>query len=241
MSLRNTKRGRRAECCSTSPARGFAAAAHGHWTATPVAILRRWFAAARSLSPDLHAIVQVDHVFIRETNATARYVPTDRGRRVGAMDAILRAGDIHRARPTDCQGRRKSCGADKAAAQPSRAADTSQPLGLTLDRFHARPGEAFAADPDAVAERLAVAENVIKKGVRRIDDDGAGRFLAGIADDLPFQARIELRFVALVIRVPVRRLAERLGSEKEKRERRRETRRLRYRMRARRRRSARQS
>jgi hypothetical protein len=35
--------------------------------------------------------------------------------------------------------------------------------------------------------------------VRRIDDDGAGRFLAGIADDLPFQARIELRFIALVI------------------------------------------
>ena len=33
------------------------------------------------------------------------------------------------------------------------------------------PGEAFAADADAVAHRLAVAEHEIEVGVRRIDDD----------------------------------------------------------------------
>ena len=37
------------------------------------------------------------------------------------------------------------------------------------------PGEAFAADADAVAHRLAVTEHEIEVGVRRIDDDGAGR------------------------------------------------------------------
>jgi len=41
--------------------------------------------------PDLHAIVHVDHVLVCQ-------LPADRGGRVRAMDAILRAGDIHRTR-----------------------------------------------------------------------------------------------------------------------------------------------
>ena len=131
------------------------------------------------------------------------------------MDAILRAGDIHRAR-----AQRIARAAGRHARQIRLPRNhlgrriPVRPLGLALDRFHARPGKAFAADPDAVAERLAVAEDVIKKGVRRIDDDGAGRFLAGIADDLPFQARIELRFVALVIECRRGGLRSDLGSEK---------------------------
>ena len=34
--------------------------------------------------------------------------------------------------------------------------------------------------------------------MRRIDDDGAGRFAAAVADDLALQPRIKLRIVALV-------------------------------------------
>jgi len=36
--------------------------------------------------------------------------------------------------------------------------------------------------------------------VRRIDDDGAGRFAAAVADDLALQPRIKLRVVNLVSR-----------------------------------------
>ena len=86
-----------------------------------------------------------------------------------------------------------------------------RPLGLARDLLDARPGEAFAADADAVADRLAVAEHVIEDGVRGIDDDGAGRFVAGVADDLPLQARIELGvFVCFVCRSA--RIAARSGS-----------------------------
>ena len=56
----------------------------------------------------------------------------------------------------------------------------------------ARPGEAFAADADAVAHRLAVAEHVIEEGVRGIDHDRARRFFARIVDDLPLQPRSRL-------------------------------------------------
>src|SRR5229473_7789010 len=66
-----------------------------------------------------------------------------------------------------------------------------RPLGFALDRSHTRPGESFAADADAVAYRLAVAENVIEECVRRIDDDSAGRLVASVADDLALQAWID--------------------------------------------------
>ena len=75
-----------------------------------------------------------------------------------------------------------------------------RPLGLARNLFDARPGEALAADADAVADRLAVAEHEIEERVRGIDDDGAGRLVAGIVDDLPLQARIELNvFIRVVL------------------------------------------
>ena len=114
-----------------------------------------------------------------------------------------------------------------------------RPLGLALDRFHARPGETFAADTDAVTDRLAITENVVKERVRRIDNECAGRFSAGIIDDLPPETRIELCLVALFGRRGCRGLRGDLRREGEGR--RRETRRLQYRMTARRRRSARQT
>src|SRR3954454_17192103 len=46
----------------------------------------------------------------------------------------------------------------------------------------AGPGEAVAADPDAVAQRLAVAEHEVEVGVRRIDQDRAGRLLGDVID-----------------------------------------------------------
>src|SRR6185436_5007571 len=59
------------------------------------------------------------------------------------------------------------------------------------DRLHARPGEAVAADADAIADGTALTEHVIEMGVRRIDDDGAGRLGAVVGDHLAPEALID--------------------------------------------------
>jgi len=65
-----------------------------------------------------------------------------------------------------------------------------QPVGpfrLALDRLDAGPGEAVAADADAVTDGPAAAENKIEVGMRRIDNHRAWRFAARILDNLPPQ------------------------------------------------------
>ena len=60
------------------------------------------------------------------------------------------------------------------------------------DTLGTRPGEALAADADAVAHRLAVAEHQIKVSVRRIDDDGAGRLLGDVIHELAAELRRQI-------------------------------------------------
>jgi hypothetical protein len=50
------------------------------------------------LRADLHAVVEVDHVFIGQANAAARDLPANSARRIGAVNTILRSADVHRAR-----------------------------------------------------------------------------------------------------------------------------------------------
>ena len=64
-----------------------------------------------------------------------------------------------------------------------------RPFLLARDGLRAVPGEAFAADADAVAHCASVAEHEIKIGVRRVDDDRAGRFARRIVHDLAAQVR----------------------------------------------------
>ena len=64
-----------------------------------------------------------------------------------------------------------------------------RPLRHLRHFLGAGPGEAVAAHADAVAHRLAVAEQQIEIGVRRIDDDRAGRFLALVVDHRPAELR----------------------------------------------------
>src|SRR6185437_1012548 len=122
------------------------------------------------LGADLHAIEQVDHILVGKPDAAARYILTDRGRIVGPVDAILGATDIHGAR-----AERIARAASGHARQVRLACDhlarriPVRPLGLARDVLHARPGEALAADPNAVAERLAAAEHVVEIRVRRVD------------------------------------------------------------------------
>ena len=109
------------------------------------------------------------------------------------MDAVHRAAQIKRAR-AERIGRAASDEARQIglAVDHLRRRSPVRPLGLALDAFGARPGEAFAADADAVAQRLAVAEHVIEERVRRIDDDGAGRLAGAVVDDLAAQVGAQL-------------------------------------------------
>src|SRR5262249_55997541 len=60
-----------------------------------------------------------------------------------------------------------------------------RPLGLALDGLDAGPGETLTADADAVADRLAVAEDQVEIRVLRIDDDRARRLVGRIVDGRP--------------------------------------------------------
>ena len=122
-------------------------------------------------------------------------------RLVGAVDAIDGAAEIHGAGAERVAG-----AAGHEARQIGLAGEhvaggcQSGHSALLGDRLHAGPGEAFAADADAVADRLAVAEHVVEIGVRRIDDDGAGRLAGRIVDDLAPQPRGQLERVGCLPR-----------------------------------------
>ena len=160
------------------------------------------------LGADLHAAVEIFHVFVGEADAARRHLLADGGRIVGAVDAIFGAAEIHGA-----GAERIARAAGHHARQIRLARDhlgrriPVRPLGLARYLLDARPGEALAADADAVTDRLAVAEHVIKEGVRGIDDDGAGRLAAGVVDDLPLQARIELAVFSIRVLIGQRGLA----------------------------------
>src|SRR5262249_48941310 len=60
------------------------------------------------------------------------------------------------------------------------------------DTLFARPGEPLATDPDAVADRRALAEHVVEVGVTSVDDDGAGRLLGAVLNELTAKGRGQL-------------------------------------------------
>src|SRR5215471_40049 len=113
------------------------------------------------------------------------------------MDAIERITEVKRARP------------ERIALATSHKA---RQIGLALNHlfgwvpigpfrqpgnpFNTRPGETFAADPNSVTQRLAVAEYQIEIGVRRIDDDRAGRLLSIVIDEGATELRRQFLFRA---------------------------------------------
>src|SRR5205085_1695165 len=146
---------------------------------------------------DVHATVEVGHVLIGEADAAGGHALADGRGRIGAVNAVYRAAEIHGAR-----AKRVGRAAGHEARQVGLALDhfgrrrPIRPLGLLGDRLHARPAEAVAADADAVADRAATGLHEIKIGVRRVDDDGAGRLAAVVGDDLAPELR--RRLVALL-------------------------------------------
>src|SRR5664279_553242 len=129
---------------------------------------------------DLDAAEQVGDVFIGQADAAAGDKFADRRGIVGAMNAIFAGAEIHRA------GAERIAGAARHKARQIRLARDHlrrrmpiRPFRLAGDGLRAGPGEALAADADAVANGAVLAEHVIERGVAGIDDHGAWRF-AGI-------------------------------------------------------------
>src|SRR5262249_34150985 len=149
---------------------------------------------------DVDAVVEVDDVLVDHADA-ARGDPAPDGRgSVGAVDAIDGATQIHGAgteRILWASGHEaRQIG---LALQHLGGRRSIRAFGPARHRLGAGPGEALTADTDAVTDRFAVAEHEVEISVRRIDDNGAGRFTGAIIDDLAFEAgRLRDAIVLLV-------------------------------------------
>src|SRR5580693_825859 len=129
------------------------------------------------LRADRHAVVKVDHVVIDKTKAARRDGVSDRLRLVRAVNTVDGATEIHRAR------------AERIART---AGHEPRQIGLALNHFRRRtpirpfllaryllqagPGEALAADADAIAKRPVVGLNQVKEAAFGVDNDRARRF-----------------------------------------------------------------
>src|SRR5262249_54929928 len=145
------------------------------------------------LGADLDAVVQVDHVVIDHADASGGRAAADGRGRVGAVDAVEAAAEIHGARAErigDATGHEaRQIGRTGGHLRRRRPIG---PLRFALDRLHAGPGETLAADADAVTNRLAAAEDVIEVGVLGIDDDRARRLIRGVVHGRPAQVGPDL-------------------------------------------------
>src|SRR3984893_19141990 len=137
------------------------------------------------LGAHVNTIVEVNHVFVDNTDAARKHMLAYRGRRVGSVNAINRAAEIHRActqriaRPSGHEARQIRLADDHF---PGRG--TVRPLRPAFNRLGPRPGESPPADADAIANGLATAEHKIEVGAGRIDNNGA-RGLTGPVVDSP--------------------------------------------------------
>src|SRR5690606_4725067 len=137
---------------------------------------------------DLHTAVEVFDVLVQQPDTARRNGLADGRRLVGAVDAVERLAEIERARAERVAG-----AAGHHARQVRLALDhlgRREPIRPFLhprDAFVAGPGEAFAADADAVAERLAVAKHQIEVGIGGVDDHRAGRLFGVVVDELTLE------------------------------------------------------
>jgi hypothetical protein len=87
------------------------------------------------MGADGHAAIEVSDVVIHQSKTAGRNCVADSLRRVGAMDAINGVSQMHRAR------------AERITRAPGHKAGQ---IRLARNLQQASPGEAVAADPDAV-------------------------------------------------------------------------------------------
>src|SRR3954451_22862081 len=145
------------------------------------------------LGADIDAAVEIDDVLVAHADAARGDVGADGPGFVGAVDTVKRRAEIHRARAERIfRAAFHVPGQVGTACDHFRRRGPGRPFALRRDRLHAGPGEAGAADADAVAHRPTVALDEIEKLVRRIDHDRAGTFIAAIVNELFLESRVEL-------------------------------------------------
>ena len=128
---------------------------------------------------DPGAAVEVDDVVVGHADAAGRHRLADRVGLVRAVDAIERAGEVHRARAERIVDAALHVARQVGTApQHLRRRGPVRPFALVGDVGHARPGEARPADADAVSQRLMVGQDVIEPPLAGADDDRAGRLPA---------------------------------------------------------------
>src|SRR5262249_14093790 len=112
---------------------------------------------------DLHAVVKIDNVVVRESEAARRHCLPDGLGLVRAMELLERAAEMERARSDGfVRAARDVARQVGRALEHLRGWGPVRPFALGADALDAAPGEAVAPDTDAVGERLAVAEHEIK-------------------------------------------------------------------------------
>ncbi len=120
------------------------------------------------------------------------------------MNAIKRLAQIERARAERIgRATRHEAGQIGLALDHFLRRMPVRPFRHLADALGARPGEPFAADADAVAHGLAVAEHEVEIGIGRVDDDGAGGLPGLEGHDLAPELRrqfLRLAFLGLLLR-----------------------------------------
>src|SRR5262249_506813 len=138
------------------------------------------------LGADLDAVIEVDDVLVGHADASGCRAAADGRGSVGAVDAVETTAEIHGARARRIgRAARHETRQIRGAGNHLRPGRPMRALGLALDGLDAGPGETLTADANAVADRLAAAEDQVEIRVRRIDDDGARRLVGRIVDGHP--------------------------------------------------------
>ena len=109
-------------------------------------------------------------------------------RRVGAMDAVNGVSQMHRASAQRIT--RAPChkaGQIRLARNHFRRRVPIRPLSLAGDLQQASPGEAVAADPDAVTQRARLTLDQVQVTFAGFDNNGASRVLRAIKHRLPLK------------------------------------------------------
>src|ERR1700676_1405602 len=135
----------------------------------------------------LDPVIQIDHVLVGHPDAAGGDRRADIFRLVGAVypeQGVLAAGvQIQRARTHRIVRSRRHEVGNAEPLDLALGRMPGRPLGHAADLGDAGPCHGFFADGNAVADRLAVVEHVIKIVIVGIDQDRAGRFLAVIIDN----------------------------------------------------------
>src|SRR3954467_14541761 len=132
---------------------------------------------------DSDAAIEVADVLVGHAEAARGYRLADRLRLVGAVDAVERRAQIHRARAERILDAALHVTRQvRPARQHLRRRRPVRPFLLGGDPVHAAPAEAVAADTDAVAQGLTVLEHQIEPALRGVHHDRAGGVIAVVHD-----------------------------------------------------------